>query len=101
MTRDEFFRICESADRELEGDVLSLSIAISIERNLDRAVFIFGSWGEGMITRRELYRPTPGRQGSDCYQSANALCEAAKNKFLRWLEFYHDYIRIELMVSLP
>lgn len=55
-------------------------------RSPERVVFLNGCWCSGALTHRILYRPTPGRQGIDCYFAANASCVTAKAKFQRWLD---------------
>lgn len=92
MTSDRFYSICADADKELEGKPLKLVILVDRDRNLERVVCIHGSWSGGCVTRRELYRPTPGRQGNDCYIGANEKCRKEEEKYKRWLGYYYDYL---------
>jgi hypothetical protein len=93
MNRERFIKLCESSDRRTsDGENLSLSIEVKRDRYSEYAVYLCGSWGEGCITQRELYRPTPGNQGRDCYINAMRKCEELERKFSRWLEFYCDYV---------
>jgi len=88
MNRDSFYKLCESADKELDGDAIGLEVGVSIDRGFERAVYLHGCWSGGCIVQRELYRPTPGRQSKDCYRTANTRCHAALEKFERWLDDY-------------
>lgn len=86
MKKSEFVGWLEKAEVMEDGD-LNLRVDWGcISRELERAVFLHGVWGKGCITTIQLYQPTPGRQGQDCYMAANHACEEATKKYQQWLD---------------
>lgn len=92
LTRKKFLALCHSADREIDGESVQLSIGVCRD-GLDRVVVLYGAWCGGTVPSRELYRPSPGRQGIDCYRTADRKCGLAIDKFQRWLDFYCGFCR--------
>lgn len=83
MTRKDFIALCESSEREIDGEPVTLHLGVHRD-GLERAVCLWGCWAGGLV-RRELYRPSPGRQGRDCYESADRRCGEELARFQRWL----------------
>jgi hypothetical protein len=86
MNKARFFKHCNAHQGKPEDLRVSWR---GIYRDLERAVFLEGSWANGAIQDVQLYQPTPGRQGQERtggYLAADRACEAAVPKFQRWLD---------------
>lgn len=95
INKKAFFKWCRQSAKGPDAPLLRVTVGPAYSSDLERSVWLDGSWHNSTQVRVRLYTPQPGRQGEDCYRKANAACERERVKYQRWLDEFQQKVKAQ------